>query len=336
MFWVLLLLCALAAGSRGAASALTSQALGAATASPQALALRDFPITRSGTTYVLPYWSTGALSGVDTSVRTVVLTVHGDSRNADDYGRYTVDAASLAGQASTTVVIAPWFTTAAEAPRPNQLYWTSDGWKQGDASVATSRAWTMSSFAVLDALVNQAHRAFPNARIAMAGHSAGGQLVQRYVGFAGQTVVSRYVPMNPGTYLYLDAARWDGATRRSLTAAEQKACPRWNTYKYGLTKRSGIVAVRTESQVRTAYAAAPVTYLLGGLDTQVDSSLDTGCSATWEGPNRLQRGRNFFAGLPTSLGATTVRSQSLVTVPDVAHSGGSMIRSAQARALLFP
>ena len=300
------------------------------------LTLNDFALTRSSTTYVVPYWSNRGLSRADTTVRNVVVSVHGDSRNADDYGRYAADAASLAGKSATTVVIAPWFAAAADSPRSNQLYWTSDGWKQGDDSVATGRAWTMSSFGVLDAMVSQAHGSFPNAKITMAGHSAGGQLVQRYVAFAGQTYVTRYLPMNPGTYLYFDPMRWSGPTRRALTVAEQKSCPRWNNYKYGLTWRTGQVATRTDAQARSAYAAAPVTYLLGELDTVVDSSLDTGCSANWEGANRLARGRNFFTALPHALGADAIRSQSLVTVPGVAHLGGSMIRSAEARPLLFP
>ena len=333
--WVVLLLCGLAVAGRGAASALTTASTGTdATAAP-GLTMKDFALTRSGTTYVVKYWSNAAASQPDPAVRNVVVTVHGDSRNADDYARYTADAASLAGKAST-VVLAPWFAASSDAPRANQLYWSSDGWKHGAESVATGRAWTVSSFAVVDAMVVQANRSFPNARITVTGHSAGGQFVQRYVAFAGQTLVSRYVPMNAGSYLYLDAQRWSGGTRRALTAAEQKACSGWNSYKYGLSKRTGPVATRTVDQVRAAYGAARVTYLLGGLDTTVDSSLDTGCSATWEGANRLVRGQQFFAALPKVLGADAVRTHTLVVVPGVAHLGGTMIRSAEARALLFP
>ncbi len=319
------------AGARSAESARS-----AAAARTSTLSLRDFALTRSGTTYVVPYWSNGGLSSTDKTVRNVVVTVHGDSRNADDYGRYTADAATLAGKSATTVVVAPWFAAAEDSPRSNQLYWTSDGWKKGDDSVAEARVWTMSSFTVLDALVTRAHRAFPTAKITVAGHSAGGQFVQRYVAFAGQTYVTRYLPMNPGSYLYLDAIRWDGTQRHALTAEEQKSCSRWNDYTYGLARRTGSLAVRTDAQARTAYAAAPVSYLLGDLDTELDSSLDTGCSADWEGANRLERGRNFFAALPQALGVDAVRSHSLVTVPGVAHLGGTMIRSAEARPLLFP
>ncbi|WP_392544404.1 hypothetical protein [Oryzobacter telluris] len=329
------LLC-LAAAPAAPASAQLPELAGTDVVRTATLSLTDFAITQAGTTYVVPYWSNGGLSRPDSAVRNVVVTVHGDSRNADDYGRYTADAATLAGRMSTTVVVAPWFAAAADSPRSNQLYWSADGWKQGDPSVATARAWTISSFAVLDAMAVQAHRSFPNARITVAGHSAGGQFVQRYVAFAGQDVVTRYLPMNPGTYLYLDTQRWSGTTRRALTPSEQRACPRWNTWKYGLSRRSGPLSTRTDTQARAAYAAAPVSYLLGGLDTVVDSSLDTGCSATWEGANRLARGRNFFAALPRTLGADAVRSHSLVTVPGVAHSGGSMIRSAEARPLLLP
>jgi hypothetical protein len=333
---IALVLVGLVVATMGSASARILELAVTDVSATAALTLNDFTITRSGTTYVVPYWSNAVLAQGNTAVRNVVVAIHGDSRNADDYGRYTVDAAALAGKSATAVVVAPWFAAAADSPRSNQLYWTSDGWKQGDDSVATGRAWTMSSFAVLDAMVTQAHRAFPNAKITVTGHSAGGQLVQRYVAFAGQTYVTRYLPMNPGTYLYFDPMRWSGSTRRALTASEQKSCTRWNNYKYGLARRTGLAATRTDTQARAAYAAAPVSYLLGELDTVVDSSLDTGCSANWEGANRLVRGRNFFAALPQALGVEATRSHSLATVPGVAHLGGSMIRSAEARPLLFP
>lgn len=332
---VLILISALAVGSRGAALALTAESGVSGAVDARELALDTFPIARSGVTYMVPFWSNGQLSRPDAAIRNVVITVHGDARNADDYGRYATESASLAEQSGTTVVIAPWFAAATDAPRSDQLYWSSSGWKQGDASISTGRAWTMSSFAVVDAMVLEAHRVFPNARINVTGHSAGGQFVQRYAAFAQQNVVAKYLALNPGSYLYLDETRWAGTTRRSLTSAEQKACPKWNTFKYGLARRSGAVALPTESQVRQTYRSAPVAYVLGELDTGLDSGLDTSCAANWEGKNRLERGRNFYTDLTRTYG-DAVRSHSLVTVPGVAHSAGRMIRSSQVRALLFP
>ena len=81
----------------------------------------------------------------------------------------------------------------------------SEGWKQGDGSKTSP---PVSSFAALDRLIAgivRSHR-FPGLRhIVVAGHSAGGQFVERY---AASTRLSvrvpvRYVVANPSSYLYL-------------------------------------------------------------------------------------------------------------------------------------
>ncbi|GEM_PF-436248 len=297
------------------------------------LSRHSFNLSAGSTAYSVDYWSNAEIGVVDPAVRRVVVIVHGDSRNADDYGRYTASAATAAGVMSSTMVVAPQFVADVDSPRVDQLYWTADSWKTGSESEAAGRSWTMPSFRVMDAVLAALRTDYPTAQIVLAGHSAGGQFVQRYVASNGVHVADRYVPMNPGSYVYLDARRWAKGTMRALTAREIKACSGYDSYKYGLDGRPTSTFSSSRATVASTYLASPVTYLLGESDTLRDSNLDTGCSADWEGANRFERGTRFFLALRAMAGAAL--GQEMVTVPGVAHEGSRMIKSTQAVPLLF-
>ena len=185
----------------------------------------------------------------------------------------------------------------------------------------------------MDSVVAALRTDYPNARIVLAGHSAGGQFVQRYAASSRARVADIYVPMNPGSYLYMDARRWSKGTLRPLTAKETKACADYDSYKHGLTGRPATLFASATATVAAEYFASPVTYLLGGADTTRDSSLDTSCAADWQGTNRLQRGTLFYAALQRTAGSAL--NQRLIIVPGVAHEGGGMIRSSEAASVLF-
>jgi pimeloyl-ACP methyl ester carboxylesterase len=294
---------------------------------------RSFSVSSGSTSYAFDYWSNADIGVVEGGVRRVVVVVHGDSRNADDYSRYAASAAQAARVMSSTVVVAPRFMADADDPGADHLYWTTDSWKDGGESEVAGRSWTMSSFRVMTALLTALRDDYPAARIVLAGHSAGGQFVQRYAASNAPRVADAYVLMNPGSYLYLNGRRWADGRLRVLNSKEVDACSRYNRYKYGLRARPMSSFSTSRATVVSTYLAAPVTYLLGKADTTRDSDLDTGCEADWQGANRLQRGTRFFRTLRAMAGADL--RHRLVTVPRVAHEGGSMIRSAQAARLLF-
>jgi hypothetical protein len=97
------------------------------------------------------------------------------------------------------------------------LYWGS-GWPDGDLSQSGTgdgfpARERISSYDVLDQLIAHGISIYPNLqRIVIAGHSAGGQMVSRYIYFANipstfpeDRVV--FVPTNPSSYPYLTAER---------------------------------------------------------------------------------------------------------------------------------
>lgn len=246
----------------------------------------------------------------NTTVDRAVIVIHGTGRNAKGYHERMTAAAKRAGVAGRTAVVAPLFNAS----------WSNDTWKQGGDS-----SKGVSSFAVADALlaILADRTRFPNLhRVTLAGHSAGGQFVQRYAAL-GKQPATTYLVMNPSSFLYLD--QWRPATT--------KGCPTsYNRYKYGLDRRTGYVGALSNQQVIARYLSRPVTVANGDQDTAKDPDLDTTCPATAQGPTRLARGRAFTAYIRDHF--PTAHHRYLV-IPGVGHDSAAMFADPIIRPILF-
>jgi pimeloyl-ACP methyl ester carboxylesterase len=290
---------------------------------------RSFPVTTAAGTGIARAFATGSLDGAPDAVRAIVI-VHGLLRNAETY-EATGEAAVQAGGAAAahTLVVAPQFLTgedvAAHGLSADTLRWNRGTWLDGSPAVAPA---PLSAFDALDALVARlADRTrFPALReIVVAGHSAGGQLVQRYavVRHASPDDALRYVVANPSSYVYFSAERPNAATG---------ACPHFDDWKYGLGDPPPYV--RNPAGLESLYVARRVTYLLGLLDTDPNHPvLDKSCAAEREGAYRLIRGRNYVDYLHARHPEGT--NQDEVEVPGVGHDGRGMFTSPCGLAVLF-
>src|SRR5207302_9442487 len=117
-----------------------------------------------------------------------------------------------------------------------------DSWRSGGTSASSDK---ISSFDFVDELLRQLanKQTFPNLRaIVVAGHSAGGQYVNRYE-MANQVhetlgVPVTYVVSNPSSYAYLDATRPtpDGSDFRPF--GDSRNCTTFDHWPYGLQNRT--------------------------------------------------------------------------------------------------
>jgi pimeloyl-ACP methyl ester carboxylesterase len=184
---------------------------------------------------------------------------------------------------------------------------------------------------VVDALLARlSDRAlFPDLKtVVLAGHSGGGQLVQRYavVGKAAAAlsiagIHLRYVIANPSSYLYFSddrPAQFHGAR-----------CRDFNHWKYGPIDPPAYVkrdAADTWPQLEANYAQRDVIYLLGAADIDPhEKDLDTSCGAEAQGPVRFVRGQAYFAYLHAR--HPSGWHQRMWFVPGVAHSARKMFTS---------
>jgi len=290
-------------------------------------------VTPSGSG-VQHYFGTASLDG-DASATRALIVLHGVLRNGDDYersGESAVDKGAAA--AAGTIVITPQFLNAGDVRKhhlPAQtIRWTGNKWSGGDDSISPVK---VSTFAVLDAIVERlADRSrFPAMReIVVAGHSAGGQLAQRYaIAARSPEVVARagvhmrFIVANPSSYLYFDATR-------PLSVA---GCAGFNDWRYGFINHPRFVS-DSPAVYERRYAKRDVTYLLGGADTDPhEESIDTSCEAEVQGPFRLARGENYFKYVGARHPEGT--AQTLAIVPGVGHDHDGMFLSKCGLAVLF-
>jgi pimeloyl-ACP methyl ester carboxylesterase len=267
----------------------------------------------------------------------VLIIFHGDRRSAKSYFNTAKKARRLAGeQGRGTLIVAPQFL--AEGDLKNDppddarmlLRWTTQTWKDGEPALGPA---PLSSFEVIDAILARlADRTiFPNlAQVVVAGHSAGGQIVQRYAiagtgsnKFAAIGVRVVYVVANPSSYAYFNEDR-------PYPTAD---CPTFDNWKYGMKKRPPYAANTTPADFERAYVEREVVYLLGSddIDPQAED-LDRRCEAEVQGKFRRARGEAFFAYMQKRHPTLGHRLQ---MVPGVGHSAGQMFTSACGVGVLF-
>lgn len=269
-----------------------------------------------------------------------LIAVHGHSHDANK----TFDAALLAARREDalgrTLVLAPLFqvdpdkagkcrTAGVPEAQAGDLLWSCSSWMEGGLAKGTD--W--GSFAALDALLAEVHHQWPGVKtITVSGFSAGGQMVQHYIGFAAAPPVGvalRYVVADPGTWLYFDPVRPD--------AHASAFCPGVDRWKYGIEQLPAHLT-RDAAAVRAQYAAADIHYLEGELDSgsgpgTASRVLDRSCAANAQGPYRLQRGLAYASYDRAHLAPEANRQ--VTVIPDCAHDVACVFPSPAARAILM-
>lgn len=273
----------------------------------------------------------------DSLVTQAVIVVHGTERNANDYFTNMNEAATLAGRAASTIIIAPLFQTSDDAPATDEPVWTSSGWRAGDLSSTTGPQPRISSYAAIDTiLVRLSNRArFPRlARIVVVGHSAGGQLLHRFAATsrvaAAADIPIRYIAANPSTWLYLGPERPAGSAFAIPTSAA--TCADYDDWHYGLQSRNTYANALPSAAVRQNLVSRDVVVMLGTADT-LTADLDVSCGAELQGPRRYQRGlalMNYMNALNPG------HAHRLVTISGVGHSNSAMFSSADGRRAIWP
>ncbi|KAF1029476.1 MAG: hypothetical protein GAK37_01742 [Pseudomonas sp.] len=269
-------------------------------------------------------------------VTRVIIIVHGKLRNAQTYLQSGETAAEQAGQTNNTLVIAPQFLNELDVKRDHLddqlLRWNGNDWMAGENSTGPGQ---ISSYGALDQIIKHLgnRKLFPALKeIVVAGHSGGGQVVQRFA-LTGhdhpmlqtEGISLRYVVANPSSYAYF--------TPQRPVKFDVSSCPGFNDWKYGMQNLPAYAGGQTAQQLEQSYVSRNITYLLGQQDTDPNHpALDKSCEAETQGAYRLIRGHNYFDYLKQRHPQLTHK---LVEVPGVGHNGDGMFTSPQGQAALF-
>ncbi len=296
------------------------------------LADRQFLVTTPLGSGYARYFGTSSLDG-DATVTRAIVVVHGVLRDADYYYDTGVIAADAAHALSGTLVVAPQFVErddlAGHSVSPRTLYWRGT-WPGGSDAVAPA---PISTYDVFDAIVARLSdiKRFPKLReIVIAGHSAGGQIVQRYAAVgksagldSGARLPVHLVVSNPSSYFYFTDWR----------PIPQSNCPDFDQWRYGL-KGAPRYVTGTSAQLESRYVTRHVTYLMGTADTNPnEDDLDRSCGGEAQGPNRFTRAKFYIAYIGRRHPHGT--AQDYAFVEDVPHDNRRMFASACGLAVMF-
>lgn len=282
----------------------------------------------------LRHFRTHDLDAGAPGVSRALVLVHGANRNAP-FTFSTGVQATAGGPAETTAVVAPLFITTEEAPRPDEPYWSSGGWKRGHLSRTEGPDPRVSSYAALDTIVARLSdpTRFPDMEeIVVAGHSAGGQVAHRYAagGMDPRGVPIRYVVANPSTFLFLGPERPDGSGGWSVPAAG--ACPDYQEWHYGLEDLNTYMRRLPGGAIESNLVGRDVAILLGDADTG-SSQLDVSCGANLQGPHRFARGRALLEYMDAFHPG---HQHSGAVVEGIGHSSRGVFLSSEGLAILLP
>lgn len=269
-------------------------------------------------------------------VTRALVVIHGWPRRDLKSGEYAAARADAAGR--QTLIVTPQFLTQVDIDShqlsADVLRWGLNDWIFGYGAQEPA---PLSSYDALDAILARLadRRLFPNlAIVVIAGHSAGGQFVQRYAAVGhGQGPLEqagihiRYVVANPSSYLYFSPER---------PVAASASCGKVNRWQYGLDGHLPpyVSEPVVPAALERAYRAQDIIYLLGTADNDPNHrQLDRSCGAEAQGDTRFARGLGYFAYLEAR--ATGPLNQRVFEVPGVDHHSSRMYGSTCGVAALF-
>jgi uncharacterized alpha/beta hydrolase family protein len=274
---------------------------------------------------VISHFVSHDLKTANSNIEKVIITIHGSERNSHTYFNSIEAMAKREGMSEKTIVISPHFKEAQDVLLPNELYFTPEGWLSGDEALNNN---AISSFEVLDHMISLLgdKNVFPNLKdIVMTGHSAGGQLIQRFAAGSSNdskfpSIHFRYIVANPGSYLYLTKNRPVKSTLRC----------NFNDYKFGLDRLNAYMQ-KNSAKLIPQYLSKEIVYFLGEQDI-ISDNIDQSCPAQYQGKTRLERGRSYKAQLDREFPQA---KHHIFSVPGVGHTQYGMYTSPLGQKVLF-
>ena len=293
-----------------------------------------FSVSQNQHTINIPYYSNQSISGGGQALERVVIVVHGQNRNADDYFNYIQEVSESTGLSEQNLVFSPQFLLNQDITHWNldttYAFWSgTTQWTGGYVSTSTNedpRQFEISSFAIMDSIISHFLMTFQDIEeIVLVGHSAGGQFVNRYA--AGSNINSenklRFVVGAPSHYLYLDDQRSTNNFQTPIVWDNQINCNGYNNYRYGLDNLNSYMNQSTEDTIIAQYLRSQIIYLIGSLDY----GGTTYCESSVQGSHRYDRSIVYFQHLLEMFNVEILENQKIAIVDGVSHDAQELFSS---------
>ena len=300
----------------------------------------------NGVSAQIPYSSNMPLNSKNLKVTKLLLAIHSSNFNADMYLKNSLDLAKKMGKQDSTMVLAPQFLITSlldKRVKRDFLYWEVPPFRASSKALYKNRKVQVSAYEILDDIVKKISFSgnFPNLKeIVVFGHSAGGQMVNRYAAYSNivtSNIKIRYVVMAPSSYVYFNKQRYVKNSHYNffIPKIPTKKYNRWGygtERLYSVHKRNHVTAKAMEQQYRNAH----VSYMVGSRDNNVnDSSLAKGLAAMLQGKHRLDRAIIYHKYLQIYFSRDIVKQHKLYIVDGVGHSSKGLMNSKKGYEVFF-
>lgn len=179
---------------------------------------QSFSFEKDGQVINIPVFSNKDIQNPGSDISRIIILIHGQNRNADDYFDAINEVASDHNILAETMILVPQFLITEDLnywQLDNTVaFWSSTtAWQSGNRSHSTlehPRDFEISSFAVTDSIISYCTPIMNNLQeIVVVGKSAGGQYTNRYSAGSNQDYdeIIRYVIISGSSYLYFDELR---------------------------------------------------------------------------------------------------------------------------------
>ena len=316
------------------------------------VASKRYSIEIGGVETYLPYESSHDLFSKNASITRLIYSIHSASYSAKSYfARAAVLVDKVAGEKDKTLIIAPHILDKTCLDKPedmNILYWDHSAFRGTSMGLFKGKSITVSAYGVTDKILTNvaASGNFPNLKtIIILGHSAGGQMANRYAAsgmFESKTanpmgIEVRYIVMAPSSYVYFNNER---AVKGNLNKFSVPESPpeNYNRWGYGLERMYAYHRKNkiTPEFVIGQYPLKRMLYLVGNKDrNENDPSMGKGEAAMLQGRHRLERGIIYYNYLVHYFGEQIKQTQRFRVVRGAGHSGGSLMLSVPAIKFTF-
>ncbi|WFD42862.1 hypothetical protein MPSI1_001512 [Malassezia psittaci] len=306
----------------------------------------DLDISTGSTKITQPYY---AMTGVNNNqVKRVLISLPGLHRDSWKYAnlfynalRYVQDKNKYGVEEGDVLIVAPVVLNlddqAAGGTNGDDSDWAvyrKSNWEFGGNTQSPKADHSVSFYTALDKLIEKFldKDQYPNVeKVVVAGHSLGGQAVQRYALLKHEKSYDDQVMYwvgNPGAYTWITSDRPTDADCGGST----------NQFPYGLESGSTFPKYvqkmfddgQNSGDIVNRFRSRKVRYALGLLD---NGAGDTHCEAYTQGANHLQRGANFVKSLDDDGGFPDTHSVSYVA--GLSHQDYPMIAAEPSLQYLF-
>ena len=294
----------------------------------------SFTISHNSEVISIPYYSNEYQIIHNEQVSRIVLVVHGQNRNANDYYSYLFNISTNLNLNESTLVLAPQFLLSQDISSLNlgseYAYWSGTSqWTGGYLSFSTEenpRPVVVSSFAIMDSLIQFLDHLYTSAdEIVLTGYSAGGQFVNRYASGSSTTAGGKvkYVVAAPSHYLYFNDERSQNNFEIPIIWDQETECVGYNHYRYGLENLNSYMGQINIDTIRYRYSSKSINYLIGNEDNGGTSY----CESTVQGEGRYQRALVYYNHLMSQFGENVIENHKIAIIENVSHDAAQAFGS---------